>query len=121
MHYSFPDRLLENCQAGNLNQVMRGILFPNSNIIFTVQTNDPGEKKNTGVATEGGFNWTMWGSNLYSGWEIVDYAAIALAESAPMLLTPGRKCENGKPVPVNPEIIVPACLTVFHDDPLDDD
>jgi hypothetical protein len=86
--------------AGNLNQLMRGILFPNSNIIFTVQSYDPGEKKNTGVATEGGFNWTMWGSNLYSGWEIVDYAAVALAESAPLLLTPGRRCENGNPVPV---------------------
>jgi hypothetical protein len=30
----------------------------------------------------------------------VDYAAIALAESTPLLLTPGRRCENGKPVPV---------------------
>ncbi len=26
---------------------------------------------------------------------------IALAESAPLMLTPGRRCENGKPVPVN--------------------
>jgi hypothetical protein len=43
----------------------------------------------------------MWGNDLYSGWEIVDYAAIALAESAPLMLTPGRRCENGKPVPVN--------------------
>src|SRR5262249_51236190 len=24
-----------------------------------------------------------------------------LAESAPLMLTPGRRCENGKPVPVN--------------------
>jgi len=31
----------------------------------------------------------------------VDYAAVALAESAPLMLTPGRRCENGKPVPVN--------------------
>src|SRR5215813_1688125 len=31
--------------AGNLAQVMRGILFPSSNIIFTVQTHDPAEKK----------------------------------------------------------------------------
>src|SRR5262249_35038585 len=31
--------------AGNLAQVMRGILFPSSNIIFTVQTVDPGAKK----------------------------------------------------------------------------
>ena len=28
-------------------------------------------------------------------------SSIALAESAPLMLTPGRRCENGKPVPVN--------------------
>jgi cytochrome c553 len=88
--------------TGNLSQLMRGIMFPNSNIIFTVQTHDPAEKKKAGdtATADGGFNWTMWGSDLYSGWEIVDYAAIALAESAPLMLTPGRRCENGKPVPV---------------------
>src|SRR5262249_33070052 len=89
--------------AGNLAQVMRGILFPSSNIIFTVQTLDPGEKKkpSDGATDNGGFNWMVWGGNLYSGWELVDYAAVALAESAPLMLTPGRRCENGKPVPVN--------------------
>ena len=89
--------------TGNLNQLMRGIMFPNSNIIFTVQTNDPAEKKKAGDAANanGGFNWSMWGSDLYPGWEIVDYASIALAESAPLMLTPGRRCENGKLVPVN--------------------
>src|SRR5580704_3390207 len=89
--------------TGNLSQLMRGIMFPNSNIIFTVQTHDPAEKKKASdsATTDGGFNWSMWGSDLYSGWEIVDYAGIALAESAPLMLTPGRRCENGKPVPVN--------------------
>jgi cytochrome c553 len=88
--------------TGNLNQLMRGIMFPNSNIIFTVQTHDPAEKKKPGdAATAGGFNWAAWGNELYSGWEVVDYASIALAESAPLMLTPGRRCENGKPVPVN--------------------
>jgi cytochrome c553 len=89
--------------AGNLIQLMRGIMFPNSNILFTVQTHDPAEKKKIGdtAAADGGFNWSMWGSDLYTGWEIVDYAAIALSDSAPLLLTPGRRCENGKPVPVN--------------------
>jgi len=28
-------------------------------------------------------------------------AAVALAESAPLLLTPGRRCQNGRPVPVD--------------------
>ena len=89
--------------AGNLSQLMRGVMFPNSNIIFTVQTNDPGAKKKpaTDANPSGGFNWTIWGSDLYSAWEIVDYAGIALAESAPLMLTPGRRCENGKPVPVD--------------------
>ena len=89
--------------AGNLAQVMRGILFPSSNIIFTAQTNDPGAPKpsNLSAATaSGGFNWMIWGGDIYSGWELIDYAAVALAESAPLMLTPGRRCENGKPVPV---------------------
>jgi S-disulfanyl-L-cysteine oxidoreductase SoxD len=91
--------------AGNLAQVMRGILFPSSNIIFTVQTVDPGAKKtaadNGTAKQESGFNWMLWGADIYKGWELVDYAAVALAESAPLMLTPGRRCENGKPVPVN--------------------
>ena len=89
--------------VGNLSQVMRGILFPNANLIFNVQTHDPSEKKPEPVKTDSTepLNWVAWGSNLYSPWELVDYAAVTLAESAPLMLTPGRQCENGKPVPVN--------------------
>jgi mono/diheme cytochrome c family protein len=90
--------------SGNLAQVMRGILFPSSNIIFNVQGHDPGVKlppPPDDTDSAGAFNWTVWGSGIYSGWELVDYAAIALAESAPLLMTPGRRCENGKPVPIN--------------------
>ena len=86
--------------AANLQQLMRGIMFPNSNIIFTVQTHNPAEKKKSGV-DDSGFNWAQWGTDLYSGWDIVDYASLALAESAPLMLTPGRTCQNGKPVPVD--------------------
>ena len=86
--------------AGDLNQLMRAILFPNSNIIFNVQTNDPGAPRKAGP-DGADFSWTTWGAGLYSGWQIVDYAAIALAESAPLLLTPGRRCQNGRPVPVD--------------------
>jgi mono/diheme cytochrome c family protein len=85
---------------GNLNQLMRAILFPNSNIIFNVQTHDPGVPVKPGPEGKD-FSWTTWGSGLYSGWQIVDYAAIAIADSAPLLLTPGRRCQNGKPVPVD--------------------
>ena len=90
--------------AGNLTQVMRGILFPSSNIIFNVQSYDPGEAvKNNPAKSDpsASFSWVNWGAGIYKGWEIVDYAAIAVAESAPLMLTPGRRCENGRPVPVN--------------------
>ena len=40
-------------------------------------------------------------AGLYSGWSLVDYASVALAESASLLMIPGRRCENGKPVPVD--------------------
>jgi quinoprotein glucose dehydrogenase len=89
--------------AGNLAQLMRGILFPSSNLIFNVQTHDPNELKASagGTGNAGGFSWVDWGAGIYAPWELVDYAAVALAESAPLMLTPGRRCENGKPVPVD--------------------
>ncbi len=85
---------------GNLNQLMRAILFPNSNIIFNVQTHNPADPVKT-APEGGGFSWTTWGAGLYSGWQSVDYAAIAIADSAQLLLTPGRRCQNGRPVPVD--------------------
>src|SRR5215467_11280492 len=82
---------------------MRGILFPSSNIIFNVQTNDPGApaKPTQSDAGSTAFYWTNWGAGIYTGWQIIDYAAVAVAESAPLMLTRGRRCENGKPVPVD--------------------
>jgi S-disulfanyl-L-cysteine oxidoreductase SoxD len=90
--------------VGDMAQVMRGILFPSSNIIFNVQTNDPGAPVTPGQVGAGAttsFSWVDWGAGIYKGWEIVDYAAISVAESAPLMLTPGRRCENGRPVPVD--------------------
>ena len=81
---------------GNLNQVMRGILFPNSNIIFDAQDKDPGappDPKDTAAA--GPYAGT------YGGWEAVENASMALAEAANLVSLPGRSCANGKPVPLN--------------------
>jgi mono/diheme cytochrome c family protein len=89
---------LTDLPLGNMAQVMRGILFPSSNLIFNVQNADPAAPKKAGEA--GAFSWADWGAGIYSGWEMVDYASVALAEAAPLLLTPGRRCENGRPVPV---------------------
>ena len=84
---------------GNLAELMRAIAFPNSNIIFNLQIRDPGNEPRREVAQP--FDYTQWGSTIYPGWLAVDQAAIALTETAPLLLTPGRKCQNGRLAPVD--------------------
>jgi cytochrome c553 len=85
---------------GNLAELMRAIAFPNSNIIFNLQLKDPGiQPKKKGPASTS-FDYVEWGSTVYPGWLAVDQAAIAITETAALLLTPGRKCQNGRPVPV---------------------
>jgi hypothetical protein len=82
---------------GDLAQLMRGILFPSSNLVFDVQQNDPGappKKADAGSGASHDF------SNVYNGWQIVEAAAVALEESADLILKPGRSCSNGKPAPV---------------------
>ena len=83
--------------AGTLAQVMRGVYFPNSNLIFDVQQNDPGAPKKKS-ADAGGSATATYGS-AYSGWEVVENAAIAVTDGVDLILTPGRLCQNGKPVP----------------------
>jgi cytochrome c553 len=86
--------------VGTLNQVMRGILFPSSNVLFDVQTQDPSAAEKAG-AKAGATTTSVRYGNVYGPWIAVDVAAISIAESAPLLMTPGRRCENGKPVPVD--------------------
>src|SRR4029078_5388988 len=75
-----------------------------ANQIFNVQTHDPVDKKPTTTQAQGSgtenFDWVKWGQGVYSGWEEVTYASIILTEVSPLLLTPGRTCQNGNPVPV---------------------
>lgn len=82
---------------GSLNQVMRGILYPNSNIIFDVQDKDPARGVDEADPTSAVhvFNST------YGNWAAVENAAIALGEAANLVALPGRVCENGKPVPLD--------------------
>jgi cytochrome c553 len=83
--------------AGTLAQIMRGIYFPNANLIFDVQQNDPAvpkKKADSGSSTD-----TY--ASAYSGWEIVENAAIALTDGVDLILKPGRTCQNGKPVPID--------------------
>jgi mono/diheme cytochrome c family protein len=84
--------------AANLAQLMRAITFPNANIIFNVQVKDPAGAK---PATPVPFDYVLWGMTQYAGWQAVDQAALALIESTPLFMVPGRRCENGRPVPIN--------------------
>ena len=79
----------------NLNQVMRGILFPNSNIIFDAQDTDPGAPPDPAAAGSSPYAGT------YGGWEAVENASMALAEAANLISLPGRVCQNNKPVPLD--------------------
>ncbi len=83
----------------NLAQLMRAIAFPASNSVFNVQIKDPGADIPPPTGSRS-FDFVEWGSTVYPGWEAIDLAALALAESAPLFLVPGRRCENGRPVPV---------------------
>jgi mono/diheme cytochrome c family protein len=84
--------------AGNLAQLMRGVTFPNANILFNVQVKDPATNK-PGMPIP--FDYVLWGSTVYYGWQAVDQAALMLVETTPLFLLPGRRCENGRPVPVD--------------------
>jgi len=81
---------------GNLRQVMRGILYPASNVIFAAQDKNPAEVKPAADPTTA----TDPLASTYGGWVAVENSAMALAESANLLIIPGRKCENGWLVPV---------------------
>jgi hypothetical protein len=86
----------------NLAQLMRGIPFPASNIIFDTQTTDPGaaaEPADSGAGTTA----TQQFSGVYGGWQAVENAALAIQETANLVMIPGRNCENGKPVPIDQE------------------
>ncbi|MSO83874.1 MAG: hypothetical protein EXQ53_11365 [Acidobacteria bacterium] len=80
----------------NMLQVMRAILYPASNVIFTAQTDDPATFKPSTRPSTSSDPFT----SAYGGWEAVENAGLALAESANLLTIPGRLCGNGRPAPV---------------------
>jgi hypothetical protein len=80
----------------NLAQVMRGILFPNVNVIYAAQNDDPAKTKLADDPSTSPNPLT----GMFGGWQAVENSGLALAESARLLTVPGRLCSNGKPVPV---------------------
>ena len=87
---------LETPPGGTLAQIMRGVYFPNSNLIFDVQMRDPAEPAKVGDDSTVSNTF----SGIYTGWQIVENAALVLAEGASLINKPGRLCENGRQVPV---------------------
>lgn len=83
-----------------LGQLMKGILYPNSNVIFFAQGDNPAEvppAKDPATAVNPL-------ASSYGKWEAVENSSLALVEAANLLTVPGRKCSNGRAVPItNPD------------------
>ena len=81
---------------GTLLQVMRGVLYPASNVIFAAQSDNPADvppAKDPATATDPL-------ASTYGKWTAVENSGLAIAEAANLLTIPGRKCSNGVPVPI---------------------
>ena len=79
-----------------VNQLMRGILFPLGNAVFFAQAEDPDALARDPMPSASPNPLT----GLFGGWEGVENSALALVESADLLLIPGRTCSNGEVVDV---------------------
>ena len=81
----------------DMNQLMRGVLYPAANVVFSAQGDNPGD-----VKFVPGHDPNMSTDPLtstFGGWQAVENAALALAESANLLSIAGRNCSNGVPAP----------------------
>jgi hypothetical protein len=79
-------------------QVMRGVVYPASNVVFAAQSDDPAKVEQA----EDPATATDPLKSAYGGWEAVMNAGMALHESARLLDVP-RACANGKPAPIDAE------------------
>jgi len=79
-----------------LAQLMRGILYPASNVVFAAQSDDPAQIK---PAQNPSASPNLLTST-YGQWGAVENSSLAIVEAANLLLLPGRKCSNGLPVPI---------------------
>ena len=79
-----------------VNQLMRGILFPLGNAVFFAQSDDPDALTRDPQPSSSPNPLT----GLFGGWQAVENSALALAESADLMLIAGRTCSNGEVVDV---------------------
>ncbi len=83
--------------ASTVQQLMQAILFPNANVIFATESDDPAAVPRDARPSAS----TNPLSGLYGGWQAVENSSLALLESADLLNLRGRACDNGRPVPVD--------------------
>ena len=76
---------------------MRGVLYPAANVVFSAQVDNPADVKS--IPGNDPSMSTNPLTSTFGGWQAVENAAMALAESANLLSIPGRSCSNGAPVP----------------------
>jgi len=81
--------------SANLLQLMRGIVYPASNVVFAAQ----GDLSVWGKAPDPSVSPNPLTST-YGGWQAVENASLALAESANLILQAGRRCSTGTIAPV---------------------
>ena len=79
-----------------LNQLMRAVQFPLSNVIFSSQGDDPAAVKEDARPSAA----TDPLKSVFGGWQAVENSGLGLSESATLLIIPGRLCANGTPVPM---------------------
>jgi cytochrome c556 len=82
--------------AADLNQLMRALFFPHSNVVFATQRQDPAEIKRAPEPSAATDPLT----GVFGGWDAVENSALLLIDGADLLMTPGRTCSNGKSVPL---------------------
>lgn len=84
----------------NLSQLMKGTLYPESNVVFSAQDENPADvprAKDPNMATD-------LLTTVYGKWDAVENSALAIVDVANLLELPGRKCSNGLDVPLqNPD------------------
>src|SRR5438552_3652859 len=91
-----PESAAQQVRA-DLNQLMRGVLYPAANVVFFAQADNPGDvKPNTGQDPSMSTDPL---TSTFGGWQAIENASLALAESANLLLIEGRTCANGTPAP----------------------
>jgi hypothetical protein len=92
-----------------LNQLMQGVLYPAANVVFSPQFEDPGALTRPPVEDPAMATDPL--VSVFGGWKAIENGALALSESANLLLVPGRLCSNGTPAPIND----PAWSTFVHE------